>query len=498
MRFGLEEHIILQLIHLFEQQPKIDKAIVFGSRAKGNHKPGSDIDIAFKGTDLTTKDILNLYVKWDDLAIPFKLDLLKYETIKEPNLKDHIDRVGIELYSRWKDKILKEIGCTFLSGYAFKSSDYGSIGIPLIKIGNIQNRNVTIDNEGDFVLEKIINEKVEKYLLSNNDVLIAMTGQGSVGRVGKLKIKEGEKALLNQRVGKFICDEKNINIDYLYYVLTSHKYQDLLFNTGSGSGQPNLSPELILATEIPWVNYKEQTAIASILSSLDDKIDLLHRQNKTLEQLAETLFRQWFVEEAEESWEVEPLGKVFDIGIGRTPPRKEQHWFTLNPNDIKWVSIKDMGTSGIYIDTVSEYLTQEAVEQYSVPVIPENTVMLSFKMTIGRLAISTERMVSNEAIAHFKQKEDSFLFPEFLYLFLKTYSWLELGSTSSIVESINSQMIKEIEIVIPDKEKLIAFKGMIKPTFNKIKSNQTQIRTLTQTRDTLLPKLMSGEVRVKI
>jgi type I restriction enzyme S subunit len=156
-----------------------------------------------------------------------------------------------------------------------------------------------------------------------------------------------------------------------------------------------------------------------------------------------------------------------------------------------------MGTSGIYIDTVSEYLTQRAVEQFSVPIIPENTVMLSFKMTIGRLAISTENMVSNEAIAHFKPKEGFSLFPEFLYLFLKTYNWIELGSTSSIVESINSQMIKEIEIIIPDKQKLFDFKELVKPTFDKIKTNQIQIRTLTHTRDTLLPKMMSGEVRVK-
>ena len=105
-------------------------------------------------------------------------------------------------------------------------------------------------------------------------------------------------------------------------------------------------------------------------------------------------------------------------------------------------------------------------------------------------------MLSNEAIAHFKQKENSILFPEFLYLFLKNYSWEQLGSTSSIVESINSQMIKEIEIDIPNEKIITEFKEIIIPYFEKIKSNQTQIRTLTQLRDTLLPKLMSGEVRV--
>jgi type I restriction enzyme S subunit len=214
--------------------------------------------------------------------------------------------------------------------------------------------------------------------------------------------------------------------------------------------------------------------------------------------MAETLFRQWFVEDAKEEWVTDTLGKLFDIGIGRTPPRKEHHWFSENPLDIKWVSIKDMGNSGVYISSVSEYLTKEAVDRFSIPIIPENTVMLSFKMTIGRLAITTEKMLSNEAIAHFKVKKNSKLFSEFLYLYLKTYQWEQLGSTSSIVEAINSQMIKEMEIIIPEENLLIGFKKIVEPYFQKIKSNQTQIRTLTALRDTLLPKLMSGELRVEM
>jgi type I restriction enzyme S subunit len=240
----------------------------------------------------------------------------------------------------------------------------------------------------------------------------------------------------------------------------------------------------------------EQAAIAEVLSSLDDKIDLLHRQNKTLEQLAETLFRQWFVEEAEERWEVDTLGNLFDIKIGRTPPRKEQQWFSTNSTDVKWISIKDLGNSGIYIDTVSEYLTKEAIKKFSIPIIPSNTVLLSFKLTVGRVAITTEEMLSNEAIAHFKIRPNSTLYSEFLYLFLKAFNFNSLGSTSSIAEAINSQMIKEIEMQIPSEGKLESFKMEIEPLFQKIKSNPQQIRTLTQLLDTLLPKLMSGEVRV--
>jgi len=106
-------------------------------------------------------------------------------------------------------------------------------------------------------------------------------------------------------------------------------------------------------------------------------------------------------------------------------------------------------------------------------------------------------MLSNEAIAHFKFNEATPFTKEYLYLFLKTYPYATLGSTSSIVTSINSRMIKEMLIPIPDEGILEEFKTITENSFNKIKSNQQQIRTLEKLRDTLLPKLMSGEVRVK-
>jgi type I restriction enzyme S subunit len=220
--------------------------------------------------------------------------------------------------------------------------------------------------------------------------------------------------------------------------------------------------------------------------------------------MAETLFRQWFVErrpepvegEAKEEWEIKQLKEVTDIAIGRTPPRKELKWFSTNPQDIKWISIKDLGDDGIFISNTSEYLTREAVLEFNIPIIPKDTVVLSFKMTVGRVAITSEEMLSNEAIAHFKFNNETPFSKEYLYLFLKTYKYETLGSTSSIVTAINSAMIKEMEILIPDELTMKTFKSETEPIFNKIKSNQTQIRTLTALRDTLLPKLMSGEIRV--
>jgi len=214
--------------------------------------------------------------------------------------------------------------------------------------------------------------------------------------------------------------------------------------------------------------------------------------------MAEAVFRQWFVVEAREEWEVKELGEVTDVGIGRTPPRKESKWFSTSALDVKWISIKDLGNDGAYIFATAEYLTEEAVRTFNIPVIPKDTVVLSFKMTVGRVALTAERMLSNEAIAHFKFRSKTPFTKEYLFLFLKTFKWDMLGSTSSIVTAINSTMIKEIQILVPDSETMSKFKSATEPTFNKIQQNQTQIRTLTTLRDTLLPKLMSGEVRVKM
>jgi type I restriction enzyme S subunit len=282
----------------------------------------------------------------------------------------------------------------------------------------------------------------------------------------------------------------------LKYYFQNDTGQHELQSRASGTTVFGIKASVLKKVPVELPSLPEQKAIAAVLSSLDDKIDLLHRQNQTLEAMAATLFRQWFVEDAQEDWEIGPLKKYVDIGIGRTPPRQEHQWFSENPEDVKWISIKDLGNDGAYIFNTAEYLTRDAVEQFNVPIIPVNTVVLSFKMTVGRVAITTEPMLSNEAIAHFKFRSGTPFSVEYLYLHLKNYQYDLLGSTSSIVTAINSAMIKDMEISIPDKDSMRRFDEVAREQFMKIRSNQLQIRTLETLRDNLLPKLMSGEVRV--
>ena len=349
-------------------------------------------------------------------------------------------------------------------------------------------------------------------IIEANSILFSV--RAPVGKVNFTK----HKACIGR--GNAGLKMKNGQQLFLYYLLKINEKAFLRNTTGtvfdSISGGQLKSFEILIPKE-----KEEQRAIAAVLSSFDDKIELLREQNKTLEATAQAIFKEWFVNfnfpdadgkpykdsggkmveselgEIPEGWRVGKLGDEFDITIGRTPPRLETEWFSDMPTGKKWISIKDLGNSEMYISNTSEYLTEEAIEKFNVPIIPPNTTILSFKMTVGKLAITTEEMLSNEAIAHFKIKEISNLDTEYIYLFLKSLDFNSLGSTSSIVTAINSTMIKALEVVVPEGQIFQKFNSVIRPIFGKLKNNNFQIQSLSTLRDTLLPKLMKGEVRVE-
>ena len=341
------------------------------------------------------------------------------------------------------------------------------------------------------VTEKSITElglnKSSTNILNVGDIIIS--ARGTVGALAVLK----REMAFNQSCYGIRSKKEVSSSDYIYYLLkdTINDLKQIshggVFDTITRSTFDEIN---ILLPPLP-----EQQAIASVLSALDDKIDLLQRQNQTLEQMAATLFRQWFIEEAKEDWETYCLKDLANIYIGRTPPRKESHWFSNSNKDYKWISIKDMADSGTFTIQTNEYLSKNTIDSFKIPVIPTNTVILSFKMTVGRVKITLEDMVSNEAIAQFQIKK--LISKEFLYCFLKQYNFDTLGSTSSIVTAVNTALIKDIEVTIPNTELVEKFTDITYSMFNKIRDNQIQIQTLQSMRDTLLPKLISGEVRLK-
>ena len=206
------------------------------------------------------------------------------------------------------------------------------------------------------------------------------------------------------------------------------------------------------------------------------------------------LYRQMFVENNNDARRECRADEYFDISIGKTPPRKEAQWFSMNPIDCIWVSISDMGRCGMYIADSSEYLTHESVDKFNIKVVPDNTVLLSFKLTVGRVAITDGAMVTNEAIAHLKTDKPEI--NEYLYCYLKDFNYQTMGSTSSIATAVNSKIIKAMPFVVPTDTELVSFHSATAPMFEMIKTRQRENTRLAELRDSLLPKLMSGEIDV--
>ena len=183
-----------------------------------------------------------------------------------------------------------------------------------------------------------------------------------------------------------------------------------------------------------------------------------------------------------------PLDDLFYISIGRTPPRKEFNWFTVGQG-IKWASVSSLGSCGVYLRSTPECLTNEAVEKFRIPVIPENTVLLSFKLTVGRVAITGVPMCTNEAIASFNSK--TIPLNLYLYCFLKDFKYESLGSTSSIATAVNSKIIRKILLPLPGNPDLQLFNSLVNPIFQQIRTLEDENDILSETRDSLIPKLMN-------
>ena len=195
-------------------------------------------------------------------------------------------------------------------------------------------------------------------------------------------------------------------------------------------------------------------------------------------------------------WSVDKADKVADIAIGKTPPRKQKEWFSDNPlNNKVWVSIKDMGGNKIFIGDSSEYLTSESISKFNVKVVPKDSVILSFKLTLGRVCITKCDLTTNEAIAHFVNPKHS-MSKEYIYLYLKCFDYGSLGSTSSIATAVNSKIIKAMPFLVPNKTVLSSFKGSVENIFFKMDTLESETTSLTKLRDSLLPKLISGELQI--
>ena len=323
--------------------------------------------------------------------------------------------------------------------------------------------------DGEFVL---ISEDGEN--LKTRNTPIAFKANGKFWVNNHAHIIQGKKEYLNDLVIYFFA-----NLDLNPYI--------------TGAVQPKLSKGNLLAIPIYLPKEEdEQKAIAEVLSSLDDKIDLLHRQNRTLEELAQTLFRQWFIEEAKDDWEVGTLDDIMNfnpthsIKKGFLSPFLEMKNVQTNKSSVAdWY--KREFTSG------TKFKNDDTLLSRITPSLENGkTAYVDFlkKDEIGWG--STEFIVM-------RMKNSFHPFISYLVARNKDFRKFAIGNMTGSTgrQRVQAQDIKMYEIAIPPIEEIKKLNIVIEPIPIKIKSNSKQIKTLENMRDTLLPKLMSGEVRIK-
>ena len=285
------------------------------------------------------------------------------------------------------------------------------------------------------------------------------------------------------------------NLTFLFYLFANQEFVDLAYSSSSGTRMPRADWKFMKDTT--WLtpsDIEEQKAIASVLSSLDDKIDLLHRQNKTLEAMAETLFRHWFVEEAQEDWEEKTLSSIaehkkINIRPGQNPETMYRH-YSIPAFDNGKHPIKELGS---------------AIKSNKYQVIANSILISKLNPRFPRVwaindLLNENSICSTEFQVVLPIKSEYF---SFIYCFLKSKQVADeligvASGTSGSHQRVRPEDIFNLTLQMPTQQKIDDFNSITSEKWKRITNNMSQIRTLDKLRNTLLPKLMSGEVRVKI
>ena len=395
--------------------------------------------------------------------------------------------------------------CDLIPGFAFKSSEFGEHHTKAVKIGDIQPPYVNYEGMAGVDISKYSISKLAKYEISKGDFVLAMTG-ATIGKIGRYISETG--AYINQRVLKFKPHD-DVNADFIYYVVSSATFQKyILNNIDSETAQPNISAGSVGKYEFTLPSIEEQNRIADVLVSIDNKIQINRQINDNLEQQAQALYKSWFVdfepfceEEFIESslgsipagWKVGQLSDVCEIIGGGTPSKSHPEYYCNK--GIAWLTPKDLSVSkSKFSGRGSEDITPEGYKQSSAKLMPRGTVLFSSRAPIGYISIATNEICTNQG---FKSAVPGIAGTGYLYYFLKANTdTIESKASGSTFKEASGTLMKSLEVIIPADGILNQFEAELAPILKKQENIASEIQTLTTLRDALLPKLMSGELKI--
>ena len=374
-----------------------------------------------------------------------------------------------------------------LSGFAFKSKDFLNCGVPVIKIKNITQEGVTLEDVS--YISKELADKNEKYHLNYNDILIALTGShinqmsSVVGRIARIKYHED--SLLNQRVGKvFAKDSKLCDIDYVYYFLSQDYIKiSLASKAGGAANQANISPNDVKSLTVRWPDIETQHRIADILSAYDDLIENNQKQIKLLEEAAQRLYKEWFVDlrfpghentkivdGVPEGWNKTNINEILTFHRG----------YDLTKNEMKAGRYPVVGST-----TVIGYHNEFKINGPG--------IVTGRSGSLGKYQFIWDNFWPHNTSLYISDYKDHNIF--FVYSLLQTVDFASLNNGGAI-PTLNRNVLSNIEVIEPEKKLQDVFAKIAEPQYQKIRNLEKQNDRLKTARDLLLPKLMSGEVEV--
>lgn len=323
-------------------------------------------------------------------------------------------------------------------------------------------------------------------------VIVAMYG-ATAGKVAISNIR----LTTNQACCNLNIDSEKADYRFVYYALKNDYIR--LSSMANGGAQQNLNAQQIKDFEIPDFDLSEQKRIAAILSSLDEKIETNRKINARLEELAQAIFKSWFIDlepfggKMPEEWEELALSHIGDIIGGATPSKDNPSYFTYAGNGIAWLTPKDLSeTKAKFTGRGSEDITTLGYRKCSAKIMPAGSILFSSRAPIGYVSITLNEICTNQGFKSFVPKKVG---TAFAYYLLKSLTpEIENKSTGSTFKEASGSLMKSLRVILPDKDILCEFEEVCSPVFNLQRDYEKESSRLAALRDALLPKLMSGEL----
>jgi len=514
---GLTERDRQGILSVLEGFPKIRRAVLFGSRAIGTFRGASDLDLAIEGDDLSLADLVAVRSRVGRLELPFEADLVIRAKITNSDVEKHIQQYGRLFYERKTTRLIEWtrysvadlIGAKQLvigDGYRAKNEELSSTGLPFARAGNIDDGFHFSD--ADHFPERNVS-RIGNKVSQPGDVVF--TSKGTVGRFAFVREDTPRFVYSPQLCFWRSLDPKKIHPRFLYYWMFGREF---FLQFKGVAGQTDMAEYVSLGDQrqmhVTLPEPDEQRAIAAVLGSLDDKIELNRRMNETLEALAKSLFKSWFMpacrslgvgRDATQSalpkgWREAVLSECCEnIFSGGTPSTQNADYWG---GDIPWLSSGET-LSRFIIDT-EKTITPLGVENSSTrPARAGSTVIARAGQGHTRSQTSFltfDSYINQSVVVLFADKRissDLFLFFD---LARRYEQFRAMSDSQSSRGSLTTKLLAEMKVVVPPRDLISKFDAAVAPMTKKIITNRHESRTLAALRDALLPKLLSGELRL--